>query len=76
MFPKVFSEESDWLYQFLSFNFLIQFYGIVMYDGTAKRDHRQAEEYIITQNPAMLFDSSKKGKMCSNKPTAQKLIWS
>lgn len=24
----------------------------------------------------MLFDSSKKGEMCSDKPTAQKLIWS
>lgn len=82
MFPKIVSEESDWSCQSLIFNIsLWKFHGIDVYEGTAKRDHWQAESAMSCrlqgmESYQMLFDSSKKGKMWSGKPTARKLIWS
>lgn len=59
----------------------MKIYVIDVDEGTARRDHRQAQEYNVRQvtgNEVLSYAlwQQQKGKMCSDKPTAQKLIWS
>lgn len=81
MLPKMFSEESGWSYQSLIFNFFWKFMSLMLMkvlQGEITGRHRSTTSRRLQgmKSCRMCFDSSKKGKMCSDKPTAQKLIWS
>lgn len=64
-FPKIFSEESDWSCQSLIFNFV-----------PGRRRSTVSCRLQGMKSYRTLCDSSKKGKIRRDKPTARKLIWS